>query len=39
MQHQKNDANDFSFGHFILLLSLHYLVKGRNRLQLWIHTG
>jgi len=25
------DANDFSFGHFTLVLLLHYLVKCRSR--------
>jgi len=28
---KKLDANDFSFGHFTLMLSLHYLVKCRSR--------
>jgi len=26
---KKLDANDYSFGHFTLILSLHYLVKCR----------
>jgi len=30
-QEKKLDANEFSFGHLTLILSLHYLVKCRSR--------
>jgi len=36
---KKLDANNFSFGYFTLILSLHYLVKCRSHSTTSIHTG